>query len=116
MKRKERKILQKKLYDILHDKYNTENALVVNNKSVCPYYSVRDFVYHNKGIIDLLRDDILSNNKTEIYTTFEKWIKANFYKYTFSAMRDKAYKRCNWYWLYVLIAYWIGATVAILCN
>jgi hypothetical protein len=116
MNRKERKQLQEKLYNILHDKYKIEDALLVHNKSVCPLYSVLDFVYHNKGIIDLLRDDILSNNETEIYATFEKWLKVNFYKYTFSAIRDKADKRCNWYWAFIFIAYWVGALVSILCN
>lgn len=116
MNRKERKQLQEKLYNILQDKYKIEDALLVHNKSVCPFYSVLDFVYHNKGIIDLLRDDILSNNETEIYATFEKWLKANFYKYTFSAMRDKADKRFNWCWLFIFIAYWAGALVSILCN
>lgn len=116
MKRKERKLLQEKLYNILRDKYKIEDALLVHNKSVCPFYSVLDFVYHNKGIIDLLRDDILSNNKTEIYATFEKWLKVNFYKYTFGAIRDKADKRCNWYWAFIFIAYWVGALVSILCN
>lgn len=116
MKRKERKLLQEKLYDILYEKYNSNNALIVHNKSVCPFYSVLDFVYHNKGIIDLLRDDILSNNEAEIYATFEKWLKVNFYKYTFNALRDKADKLSNWYWLYFFIGYCIGAVVAILCN
>lgn len=116
MTRKERKSLQEKLYDILRENYNTENALIVHNKSVCPLYSVLDFVYHNKGIIDLLRDDILSNNKTEIYATFEKWLNANFYKYTFSAIIDKADKRCNLFWIYIFIAYWVGAIIAILSN
>lgn len=116
MKRKERKSLQEKLYNILQDKYKIEDALLVHNKSVCPLYSVLDFVYHNKGIINLLRDDILSDNKTEIYATFEKWLKANFYKYTFDAMRDKADKRCNLLWVYILISYWAGALAAILCN
>lgn len=116
MTRKERKILQEKLYDILSEKYKIEDALIVHNKSVCPFYSVLDFVYHNKGIIDLLRDDILSNNETEIFNTFEKWLKANFYKYTFSAIRDKADKRCNWCWAFIFIGYWIGAMVGILCD
>jgi hypothetical protein len=116
MKRKERKLLQEKLYKILRDKYKIDATLLVHNKSVCPFYSVLDFVYHNKGIIDLLRDDIISDNETEIYATFEKWLKANFYKYTFSAMRDKADKRCNWYWAFIFIAYWAGALVSILCN
>lgn len=116
MKRKERKLLQEKLYDILSEKYKTEDALIVHNKSVCPLYSVLDFVYHNKGIIDLLRDDILSDNKTELYATFEKWLKANFYKYTFSAIRDKADKRYNLFWIYILIAYWVGAIIALLSN
>ena len=116
MKRKERKLLQEKLYDILQAKYKMDDALIVHNKSVCPFYSTLDFVYNNKGIIDLLRDDILSNNETEIYATFEKWLKVNFYKYTFNAIRDKVDKRCNRYWVFVLIAYWIGAVVAILCN
>lgn len=89
MTRKERKNLQDKLYDILNDKYNNYSALVVNNTAVSPLATKVDFCYYNKGIVNLLMDDIIAENKTELYLAFEKWVKANWCNYTFDKISER---------------------------
>lgn len=85
MKRKERHALEEKMYDILSEKYN--GAVVVNNTAIDYISAMCDFVY-DKRIVELLKEDIISKNNTEIHQQFEKWLQSNYKEYTY-------YKRIN---------------------
>lgn len=86
MKKKERRELENKLYDILHKKY--DGAIVVKGDSVHPFHSVWDFS-RAKGIVDMLYDDIYQDRNEPIYEAFEKWIVPNRFKYSFDGMQKK---------------------------
>lgn len=86
MKRKERRELEDKLYDILHKKY--DGAIVVKGLSVHPFYSLWDFS-RAKGVVDLLYDDIYQDRNEPIYEAFKKWITTNRYDYGFYGIEKK---------------------------
>lgn len=86
MKKKERRELENKLYDILHKKY--DGAIVVKGDPVHPFHSVWDFS-RAKGIVDMLYDDIYQDRNEPIYEAFEKWIVPNRFKYSFYGMQKK---------------------------
>ena len=86
MKKKERRELEDKLYDILHKKYS--GSIIVQNVAVHPFHSVWNFS-RAKGIVDMLYDDIYQDRNEPIYEAFEKWIMPNRFKYSFDGMQKK---------------------------
>ena len=73
------------MYDTLSEKYN--GAGVVNNTAIDYISAMCDCVY-DKRIVELLKEDIISKNNTEIHQQFEKWLQSNYKEYTY-------YKRIN---------------------
>lgn len=86
MKKKERRGLEDKLYDILKEKYN--GPIIVQNVAVHPFHSLWDFS-RTKGIVDLLYDDIYQDRNEPIYEAFERWITTNRCDYSFYGMQKK---------------------------
>jgi len=105
MKRKERLALEEKMYDILSEKYN--GAVVVNNTAIDYISAMCDFVY-NKRIVELLKEDIISNNDTEIHKQFEKWLQSNYKEYTYTKRMIKMDNKIMFYYIWGAIG-WVLA-------
>ena len=105
MKRKERLALEEKMYEILSEKYR--GAVVVNNTAIDYIKAMCDFVY-DKRIVELLKEDIISRNDTEIHKQFEKWLQSNYKEYTYTKRMVKMDNNIMFYYIWGTIG-WVLA-------
>lgn len=105
MKRKERLALEEKMYDILSEKYR--GAVVVNNTAIDYIRAMCDFVY-DKRIVELLKEDIINNNDTEIHKQFEKWLQSNYEGYTYAKRIRQMDNKIMFYYIWGAIG-WVLA-------
>lgn len=105
MKRKERLALEEKMYDILSEKYH--GAVVVNNTAIDYIRAMCDFVY-DKRIVELLKEDIINNNDTEIHKQFEKWLQSNYEGYTYAKRIRQMDNKIMFYYIWGAIG-WVLA-------
>jgi hypothetical protein len=105
MKRKERLALEERMYDILSEKYI--GAVVVNNTAIDYIKAMCDFSY-DKRIVELLKEDIINHNYTEIYKQFEKWLQSNYNEYTYTKRIMKMDNKVMFYYIWGTIG-WVLA-------
>lgn len=105
MKRKERRVLEEKMYNILSEKYS--GAVVVNNTTIDHISAMCDFVY-DKRIVELLKEDIINHNDTEIHKQFEKWLQSNYKEYTYTKRMVKMDNKIMFYYIWGTIG-WVLA-------
>lgn len=105
MKRRERLALEEKMYDILSERYS--GAVVVNNTAIDYIKAMCDFVY-DKRIVELLKEDIINNNDTEIHKQFEKWLQSNYKEYTYTKRMIKMDNKIMFYYIWGSIG-WVLA-------
>lgn len=105
MKRKERLALEERMYDILSEKY--KGAVVVNNTAIDYIKAMCDFVY-NKRIVELLKEDIINHNDTEIHKQFEKWLQSNYKEYAYIKRMNKMNNKIMFYYIWGTIG-WVLA-------
>ena len=109
MKRKERLVLEVSLYDIISEKYTC--CVVVNNEAIDPIRAMCDFVY-DKRIVELLKTDIVENNKEEIHKQFEKWLNSNYDNYRYKKIVCKLENKILWWYIWSVLG-WIAALWAV---
>ncbi len=105
MKRKERLVLEEKLYDIISEKYS--GCVVVNNEAIDPIKANCDFAY-DKRIVELLKTDIIEKNKGEIHKQFEKWLNNNYDKYRYRKIVRNLENKALWWYIWSVLG-WIAA-------
>lgn len=105
MKRKERRVLEEKMYNILSERFR--GAVVVNNTAIDYIKAMCDFVY-DKRIVELLKEDIINHNDTEIYKQFEKWLQTNYKEYTYTKRFIKMDNKIMFYYIWGTIG-WVFA-------
>lgn len=105
MKRKERLALEEKMYDILSERFR--GAVVVNNTAIDHIKATCDFVY-DKRIVELLKEDIINHNYTEIHKQFEKWLQSNYKEYTYTKRIMKMDNKVMFYYIWGTIG-WVLA-------
>ena len=109
MKRKERLALEEKMYDILSEKYR--GAVVVNNTAIDYIKAMCDFVY-DKRIVELLKEDIINHNDTEIHKQFEKWLQSNYKEYTYIKRMTKMDNKIMFYYIWGTIGWVLACLIA----
>jgi hypothetical protein len=105
MKRKERLALEEKMYDIINERFS--GAVVVNNTAIDYVKAMCDFIY-DKRIVELLKEDIINHNYTEIHKQFEKWLQSNYKEYTYTKRFIKMDNKIMFYYIWGTIG-WVLA-------